>query len=238
VANIALGLHAEPFADPFLVARARKIRELFPSSNFFINTNGAHFSERRHGELFKYVNCVGVHIESLDPEKYNTLMAPLKLKSVLPKVEKMVAMGGDKVSLVIPIHKKNVDEYPELRAWWQSLGGGTIVPLPFTNRGALREEILEYHLFAEPGICRQRVAFDFIIDWDGEVLSCCQDFSKKSGIGDLREQTVAEVVFSKKRRDLFDDLKNQRWGKLEMCRNCLFDSQHKLSHMLETQTVQ
>jgi radical SAM protein with 4Fe4S-binding SPASM domain len=223
VRSIAFGLHAEPFVDPKLTLRAKRVRELFPQTFFMIATNGSIFDERRHAELFEYVNCVSVHIESLDPDTYNDLMRPLKLPKTQSTVMKMVGIGGLKTTLAVPLHKRNIGEYHELSEWWRSIGGGSVVALPFSNRGSFASEILNLHLFPMSGICRQTVAFSLIVDCDGEVLSCCQDFPKKSGIGDLRRQSVREVIYSEQRKKLFTMLKNQQWAGIEMCRTCLWD---------------
>ena len=62
---------------------------------------------------------------------------------------------------------------------------------------------------------------DLIVDFDGKVLTCCHDFSRRNEIGDLRLEEVSALMANDARREVYDALGQQEWNRFESCRDCL-----------------
>ena len=193
-----------------------------PGVPITVSTTGAAFVPRQ-AAVVEAADAIAVHVESLVPETYGRLMAPLRLASVLPRIEALVALAGRKAVLALPVHSLNVAEVPALEAWWRGLAGGRVDHQPFTNRAAMTPGVLGMHLSPVTGACTQDLAYDLILDWDGRLLTCCNDFPKRSDLGSLATADLPDLLDDQRRQRLFRQLRNREWQQIQGCRTCLFD---------------
>lgn len=103
------------------------------------------------------------------------------------------------------------------------MGGGALAALTFTNRGVVTEEVRHLHLSLVAGACSASLAEDLIIDWDGQVQNCCNDFPKASNHGRIGEQSVAQVLAGERRAEFTRLLRERQWMKVANCATCRFD---------------
>jgi pyruvate-formate lyase-activating enzyme len=234
--QLAFGLFGDSLMDPQVVERARYAKRRLPQLSLVLNTNAGPFNERRHAELAEIADCFSVHAEAVSPDIYGRLMAPLKAEGVLPKIERLAALAPGKVEIVSPMSQVNLKDYPVMRAYWAERGIG-FTPLTISNRTTDQLDFYAYALAPRPGVCRQEVAHDLIVDWDGQVLSCCQDFTRGNAVGDLAAQSLKAVLADGCRRTLYDTLAEGRWSDFDSCRNCKFDHGEVLHRTLAEQIM-
>jgi radical SAM protein with 4Fe4S-binding SPASM domain len=221
---ISFGLFAESLLDPLIVKRAAFTKEMLPHVTLNLNSNGAPLTEELARALGKYVDVFSIHIESVDARVYHELMFPLRAENVFPKVEMLIRECGRPVNISFPVHKKNVHELEAIRAYWLSRGASNIYPLPFYNRCTDSLRFRELAVGSPtPTQCRQELASDLIIDWDGAVLACCDDFLKRKVIGDIRVESVRETLASPARKNLFEEMRDGRWADVVGCKDCFYD---------------
>jgi radical SAM protein with 4Fe4S-binding SPASM domain len=67
--------------------------------------------------------------------------------------------------------------------------------------------------------CR-RPLIRMIIQWDGAVCNCCEDTSGAFGLGNVYENTLAQLWFSDHHRRVVDDLDRGRRERYALCRSC------------------
>lgn len=218
---IGFGLFGDPLLDRALADRIGRLRAALPGVPITVSTTAAAFVPRQ-APVVAAADRIAVHVESLVPETYERLMAPLRLAAVLPRIEALVAVAGRKAVLALPVHRQNLAEVPALEAWWRGLGGGRVDHQPFTNRAAMTPGVLGMHLSPVTGACTQDLAYDLIVDWDGRLLNCCNDFPKRSDLGSLGTASLPDLLADERRRRLFQRLRNREWQRIEGCRTCLF----------------
>ena len=71
--------------------------------------------------------------------------------------------------------------------------------------------------------CRSDILRNFIVDWDGSVFPCCNDFHKIFPIGQLRSSSVREVLDSPLRSQLAQQLDSGDWARIPTCSTCSWD---------------
>jgi len=59
-----------------------------------------------------------------------------------------------------------------------------------------------------------------LIQYDGEVCLCCEDTSGAFGLGNVNEQSLADVWFSERHLGIMQDLVAGQRDKYALCRNC------------------
>ena len=230
--HISLGLFGDGLTDPHVVERARLLRTQFPDTPLHVNTNAAAYDPARHAALRDFATLVAVHIESLDPERYARLMQPFRLKNVLPKVHRILADMPGVAGITSPTHRENLGELAAIRDHFTGHG----VRLPhfsrLSNRCSREDMYRELSLAPAAGTCNQFAAADLIVDWDGTVLLCCNDFQRQEPIGNLSTTPLLEILGGEKRRRLFDILRTGRWDQSATCRSCKFDCHHKIPELV------
>ena len=233
--GIGFGLFAEPLLDPRIVERVELIRKVLGDVRIVIPTNAAAFNPERHQRLAELGTVMSVHVEALDPELYARLMPPLRAERVLPKVEQIARLWGKKAKLAVPLHRDNKAEFTTLRDWWLTLAAGEAIAIPMSNRCSWNAAAPDRMLWPVATSCRQEKAYSLVVDYDGAVLTCCDDFSRNNKIGDLSRASISEIMVNDERRTLFESLKNQNWSKIPYCRKCLNSDGILMRHILSAE---
>jgi radical SAM protein with 4Fe4S-binding SPASM domain len=222
--QISLGLFGDALVDPFVVERMRFLRALLPETRISLNTNGAAFNPARHAALDALTTVVALHVESLIPETYNDLMRPLRLANVLPKFDQLLHAFPGKVLVSVPISRRNLEELPAIREYFLSRGASAVVFDPLSSR--CTEDLDLYRSLAidpHPIRCSPEVLTDLIIDCDGKVLTCCQDFRRAEPIGDLTRETLREVLTNARRAQMREIFAQGRHTEVSTCARCYSD---------------
>lgn len=223
--NLSLGLFGDGLLDPLVAERCAYARERLPAAPVAINTNGAAYNRERHRPLRDTVQAMAIHIESLRPEVYDLVMTPLRLKNVLPKIEMLLEDFGEKANLATPLHRLNIDERDKLLRFFKDRGAREVHFSPLSNRCSTATRFEDLSLGGAPVLapCGPDIAANVIVDWDGKVFLCCNDFKKESVIGDLSTQSLNEVLADARRRGEIDLLARRDLAKTRVCGKCKWD---------------
>lgn len=227
--HLAFGLFGDALVDPQVVERARLVRKYLPDVRLVLNTNGAAFDRVRHAELVELVDDVTLHCESLQSEVYDKLMAPLRLRNVLPKLEQVLA-SFESVQVSIPISRLNLAEAPAMADWFRERGAADVHFDPLFSRCAEDTSVFDRLTHARHQVaCLPTELNSIVIDCDGVVLACCQDFQRLQPLGDLAKQTLDEALSDPRRRAMRDVFAAQRHSEIVTCNRCFCDEHpHKL----------
>ncbi|MBX3477341.1 MAG: radical SAM protein [Brevundimonas sp.] len=231
--GVVFGLFGEPLQDPLFPRRMQYIRERLPEAILTLSTNGALYDSDRHREALALADDVAVHVEAASPEVYAASMRPLKAGRTFPRVERLLEdRAGKPAHVVAPIHRRNLEEVAPLRDAWESRGAGRTV-FPFLmNRAGQADAFDEVALAPGATGCSPDILSDLVVDWDGTVLTCCQDFHRRSIIGNLRSQSLAEVLAGSARRRMYDALNDKRWNAIPTCAGCKNDCENTIDALV------
>lgn len=221
--DISFGLFAEPLIDPLLVDRLRLAKERLPDVPIVVYSNGAAATPELARLIAPHVTHVAFHVEGLTPEVYDDLMRPLTTERVFPRIEAFIAACEKPVYLSCPISRRNIGEFAALRDHWLARGAAGVNPQPLLNRSSERLGFADLAFAPQPVACGEDVVSSLLIDADGAVVVCCSDFEKRNVIGDLRRETVREILANPARRELFDRFRSGQHAAYAPCRECRAD---------------
>ncbi|WP_162875388.1 radical SAM/SPASM domain-containing protein [Sphingomonas crusticola] len=222
--HIGFGLFGDGLVDPLVVERARYVHERLPDVIFSVNTNGAAYNSARHKVLYPYVTLLSLHCESLTPETYNYLMTPLRAKNVFPKYEQILRDFPGKVRVSVPVSRANRDELVMIREWFMSRGAREVVFDPMASRCMEDRSLFDKLSLAPVRIrCDAEVARDLIVDCDGAVLTCCQDFVREHPLGNLTVETFRETLTNLARNSFAQKMTDGRHDEISTCSRCYGD---------------
>ena len=222
--HIGFGLFGDGLVDPMVVERAKYVHERLPDVVFSVNTNGAAYNSAKHKVLYPYVTLIALHCESLTPETYDYLMTPLRAKNVFPKYEQILRDFPGKVRVSVPVSRANRDELANVRDWFMSRGAKEVVFDPMSSR-CMTDLTLFHQLSLAPAPirCTSEVTRDLIVDCDGTVLPCCNDFVRENPIGNLAIETFQETMTNFARRQFAQTMDAGEHGKVPLCTRCFGD---------------
>jgi radical SAM protein with 4Fe4S-binding SPASM domain len=233
---ISFGLYGDALLDPLIVERARYVKRKFPGVTLNINTNGAAYSQKRHASLAEAIDVFTLHVESLKPEIYNYLMRPLRMERVFEKIDLIIGDFGKKVAVGTPLHRLNIGERQDITDYFIGKGCGSVEFCRLSNRCSTNEQF-EYLAFKPLHYqCRSDILRNFIVDWDGAVFPCCNDFHKMLPIGQLHDASVREVFDSTVRASFGERLDKGDWANIPTCRSCYWDKFGALEHSEPAET--
>ncbi len=222
--QISFGLFGDALVDPHLQKRVQLVREVLPEASISVNTNGAAYDRSRHSMLAEEQIILALHCESLKPDVYGTLMQPLQLHRVLPKLEQIIADFGSKVLVSVPVTRLNQNELSQISEFFRQRGVGDIGFDIFSSRCSKDRTIFETLALAPlKNRCGPDVHEQLIVDCDGKVLICCNDFQKLEVIGDLSKQSLLQVMLHPERLRMVEQFASNRENERQSCGNCYCD---------------
>lgn len=231
--TIAFGLFGEPLQDPQLAKRVAMIRALCPGATISLSTNAAMYEPDKHRTALAQIDDIAIHIEALTPAVYETAMKPLKVRRTFPRAEQLISDHKGRVHVVSPVHRDNLDQVADLKSYWEQRGAGETELIALSNRSG---ESPNYEaLCLAPtavGCGPEMVITELVVDWDGAVLTCCQDFHRHGKIGDLKHESVAEALANQERARVRQTLNEKRWNELTACAGCKIDCETKVGKIV------
>jgi len=222
--HVAFGLFGDGLVDPLVLERAKYVHARLPDAILSVNTNGAAYNSTRHAGLFPYVTVLALHCESLTPETYDHLMTPLRAKNVFPKYERILKGFPGKVRVSVPVSRLNLHELDAIRAWFMEKGAKEVSFDPMSSRCMQDRTVFDQlSLSPYPIRCDARLARDLIVDCDGVVLPCCNDFAREQAIGNLAFETFRETMTSLTRRQFAEKMTRNEHDSIPLCTRCFGD---------------
>lgn len=226
----SMGLFNDSLTDPLLSKRIVYLRENLPKTRISVNTNFGLYDKKRHLEPLSLVDEICIQVSAFEKDLYELLMFPLTRERVFSRIKsfsKDVFLINNSlvISLQVPISNDNYNQVELIESFANKLECNTRVDLlPFSNRCGDNLIYGKKSLAPMPGNCRGDILDDLIIDYDGAMLSCCQDFRKRNEIGNLSRTSLEHIYTSDNWKQLRISLDNGNWNEIESCSNCWFDS--------------
>jgi MoaA/NifB/PqqE/SkfB family radical SAM enzyme len=225
---VFLSNYNEPTVDPLFEERCRLLFE--KGLPVTILTNASHFTPERAARLetlgrFRYI---GVNLPTLDPERYFQLHGTKDLARVLANVDAMRARSlAEETAIVVlgdedDAHRRDVEQITarfEPKGWTvkpfkirSRPSSGTYVPQPPPKKRLRGCELMGSRPFEHLHVTAT-----------AKAVLCCQDYYEHLTVGDLKTQTVAQLLGG----DTMARLRKWTYGVEEapadfLCRSCEF----------------
>lgn len=225
---VFLSNYNEPTVDPLFEERCLALfARGLPVS---LLTNASHLDPDRADRIaragrFRYI---GINLPTLDPERYEKMHGTRDLARVLANIDALRAREiGEETAIVVlgnndAPHRKDVRE---IRGRFEPLGW-TVKPFRIRSRPSSGTFVPEPPPVKELRGCELMGSRPFEhlhVTATGKAVLCCQDYYEKLTVGDLKTETVAEILGG----DRMARLRRWTYGVEEapddfLCRRCEF----------------
>ncbi|MBI3892986.1 MAG: radical SAM protein, partial [Candidatus Wallbacteria bacterium] len=204
VLRILMYLMNEPLLDPRIAERVDYAKEKNPKATVHLLSNGVLLGKMGEKLLASKLDWIGLSVHALKEETYHKLMGlrhfegERGIKNILEEFcKKAVQQKGAEYINVKIIRDKRYLEHAEARdavRFWRDLGLTRVeyYAEPMTRAGNVRW--LPPVQFEAIEGCNSIWAMEMVhILYNGDVVSCCNDWRREVVFGNVREQSIEQV---------------------------------------------
>jgi len=225
---VFLSNYNEPTIDPLFEERVRALFERRMATSLL--TNASHLTPDRAERLepFGRFRYVGINLPTLDPERYEKLHGTRDLARVLANIDALASDRLSEQSEIVVLGDEDEahrEDTRQVRARFEPRGW-TVRPSRIRSRPASGTFVPEPPAKKRLRGCEQMGSRPFEhlhVTATARAVLCCQDYYEKLVVGDLKTQTVAEILGG----DTMARLRRWTYGVEEapddyLCRRCEF----------------
>ena len=229
----------EPFADKELIERLEYVNRKMPWAKVVVTTNGHYLVPQMVDRILgmsKPLHAIYISFQGIDKESYEaTMRGTMKFERTMAHVDNLLERLREKhmsrPEVWITMVDTQMIDAPAAIAYWKSRGvkakyttlenrGGNIIQIENLQKS---QEMTYYTTCT-------RLMKQAYIHFNGDVVLCCVDNSRKVVFGNLREQTLYEIwngpkALAHRRRYLAHDLAG-----LPLCGTCKVDQEREITN--------
>ena len=226
IKSVNLTFFGEPMLDPELEKKIRYTVKKEMKVGFF--TNASLMTKDRSVEIIKAgVSDIVVSMDSMNKETYEGIRKNLKYdivrKNILDFLDARKELKSDvKVCMAAVLMDENYDELREYYKFWNSKVD-SINLVNMQNRSGSFNKESKKSLFYKKDLIREPCRLlwsSMVIDWNGEVVLCCNDYLHETVLGDLNKESIKEVWGGKKINVIRKIHKRRDFSKIPFCDAC------------------
>ena len=229
---ITINKDGEPLLHPELPKMVKYAKDKKAAHKFNFYTNGILLSETKSLELINSgLDTIHISIDAFSKGTYKKIKNIQKLEVVEENVKRLVELKKklhSKAPLVIVKIIHTADTQNEIKSFvnkWKGIANFIEIGKYHTWDGTFNGSDLQGQTRSIQKIKRYPCTFLWynpVILWDGRVTTCCVDYQGKGIIGDIKENTLAEIwqgdALQKIRRAHLEGLYNT----IPLCSKCQF----------------
>ena len=212
----------EPFADKLFFKRCEYIRQKLPKAEIYVSSTCFLMTPDMYDNVIKYIDILKISIYGATEGTYEkchggSLKFEKTISNTLGFLEKIKEL--EKKPYTIGLMTITDDNKHELQDWvkfWEPKLDEIYVWKPHNWAGARNYRTVDYKKVMS---CGRPFNGPLYIHIDGTVSMCCFDFNKQLVIGDIKKQTIYEILHS----DSFQKLKKaheEKNFKGYLCEKC------------------
>lgn len=200
---ITINKDGEPLLDPELPRMIEYAKDKKAAYKINFYTNGILLTEEKSLELIKSgLDTIHISIDALTKETYKKIKNSQMLEVVEENVKRLVVLKKrlrSKLPLVVVKILQSLDTQSEIKPFmnkWKDIADFVEIGEFHTWDGTLNGSSSFNPNNSPNGINRYPCTFLWynpVIFWDGRVTTCCVDYQGKGIIGDIKENTLAEI---------------------------------------------
>lgn len=202
------------------------------------NTNGSLLDEEQMQQVVELgIDSVKFSFQGIDTKSYREMRNAEYFETLMAKVSQLHSLRGDRIAPYIHVSTTITYETAEqVKAFREQVEpitdqvtvGRTILShfdlskakLDSAEKSTMEKLKESESLIKKHPNCCPEVYDKLSVHWDGLVSACCADFNNNMIVGDLNENTLAEIWKTPKLQHYREELAKGRFEKFSMCKTC------------------
>jgi radical SAM protein with 4Fe4S-binding SPASM domain len=225
---VTLSFFGEPFLDKTIIEKIKYAKEKGMTVAFY--SNASLLTE----ELAKNIVNAGldgitISFDGYSKETYEKIRKNLKFDIVktnilnLIETRRRMKRANPSINLVLVELEENKREIKQFyREWKGKVDGINIINMRNWANDIQKEGTKESFHFNKK-MKRKPCANiwqKMVVDYNGDVVLCCDDWNHSTVLGNLKQQTIEEIWKGEKLRKIREAHKKGEFGKIPLCSGC------------------
>lgn len=225
---ITLSFFGEPFLDKELIEKIRYAKEKGMQVAFY--SNASLLNEEWANKIVNSgLDSITISFDGYSKETYEKIRKKLKFdivkKNILNLIETREKMkkANPKINLVLVELEENKKEIKKFyKEWGKKVDSINIINMRNWANDIKKEGTKESFHFNKK-MKRKPCALiwmKMVVDWNGDVVLCCDDWNHSTVLGNLKKQTIEEIWKGDKLKKIREaHMKGEFW-KVPLCSGC------------------
>ncbi len=219
----------EPLLHPELFDFLDYLHQKKPGIRSQLSTNGTLLTEEKSIKLLESgLVEIFFSVDGATRETFETLRAGAEFDKVLVNINRFLELKKElsaKVTTGVCMvrQKANEAEIPAFEEYWQDRVDQIIYATYIDYAGSINDRRTPGDKALTPEkryFCKQLARADCSVDFMGRVNLCCKSVGEDLCIGNLADNTMAELFSGPKRANVIKLHREGRWDELPSCRAC------------------
>lgn len=190
----------DPFMDPQYKDKLAYVKTKYPFLKVYTSTTGQLLFRDRLTWACQYIDTLKIsHYGFTKPVFEKVHGGTLKFEKVSKNIQELLSIPQNRRPYIIMqflILPENEHELEEWKMYWEPKVDEILIWLPHNYGGGRYSNHLANTGIqdSKPRSCGRPFKGNLFIRENGEVSMCCYDYNRQLIIGDLRHQTIKEVI--------------------------------------------
>ncbi len=221
ITNVFLGGYGEPLTDPMIVDRIEYVKKF----DFYVNfiSNGCLLNEKKAEELiYAGLNEIRFSLYGLTRDVYEGIHRGLSFDTTKRNILNLINLrhklnrDNPKIYVFFLILNNNSHEVEMFKEEWEGIADAIEIwrPHNFGDGKMFR------HVNGNKVSCGRPKMGPIQIQLDGTVIPCCWDYDGRMILGDLKKDSLEDILHNEKYRAIRDAHQKKEFEKFPFCNNC------------------
>lgn len=231
--RVTIQLLGEPLIDKKLETRISRLKDIGIKEVFF-SSNGSLFDEERCKSILKSgVDDVDFSVDGATKETFESIRVGLDFDEVVNNIKRFVRIRNEmkskvRVRIRFTLQKQNMPELDQYYEFWKNILSDTdIIYSKHMHSFAGEDEIKEKYPI-EWGLDMEKLNKQscgtlwkaLVIQSDGTVITCSDDFSSKDILGNITDESIIDVWHGEKFNAFRQKHVEQGRNAFDKCKDC------------------
>lgn len=173
-----------------------------------IFTNGSLLTNGNRKRVLDYIDKITVSIDSSNPKEYEKIRKGLRFRVVSDNLKALFEERNNEPSKTkIVVAKVKTESTDDDMDYFRQYSDEVVVNKDITSDWDGKKREVR---------CLHNAPVRLVVGWDGKCYLCCHDWIGEYPIGDLKRQSIKEILEGEERQKLLSNL-----GNLEICQRCV-----------------
>jgi len=228
IKTITLSFFGEPFLDKTIIEKIKYAKQKGMDVGFYSNASLLN-EELSKGIINARLDSITISSDGATKETYEKIRKNLKFevtkKNVLGLIntKKKLNKKNPKVNLVLVELEENKREIKQFYKYWKGKVDGINIINMRNWANEIQKKGTKESFHFNKKISRKPCVLiwsKMVVDWNGDVVLCCDDWNHSTVLGNLKNQTIEEIWKGEKLRKIREAHIKGEFYKVPLCSCC------------------
>jgi len=226
VKEVTLSFFGEPFLDSTIIEKIKYAKK--KNLKVYFYTNASLLNKKQATDILNVrLDSITISFDSNNKRTYEKIRRGLKFGVVKKNILRLIKLRNEqhsklKINIVVVELEENKDEIKDFyKKWEKKVDSVNIINMRNWADELKKKGTKEsFHYRNEKRFPCALLWQKMVVDWNSDVVLCCDDYSHKVVLGNLKNQTVKEIWEGDKLKKIRECHIKGEFHKIPLCKDC------------------